>query len=232
MSDLQTVTVPGANALAELERLRAERERTGLYPVLLGNDEEFERVLKSRSYDERDVGEVLAASLEIDPVRWFAEVTDTIARSYHDSAEEADLDLIEETAEIGEEFGGTTIGAHCDVLSHEPYPEVVIALLPVQQPWEAFAHLRWGSWNDCPSPEVHCALHRYWQSNYGAEPASVTADVVECFVANPPATPETAMALGREQYLYCQDIVEQGTETVSALAGGLLGSNIWYFWWD
>jgi hypothetical protein len=32
--------------------------------------------------------------------------------------------------------------------------------------------------------------------------------------------------------MYCEDIVIQGTQTVENLAAGLLGNNLWYFWWD
>ncbi|MCC7229615.1 MAG: DUF4253 domain-containing protein, partial [Fimbriimonadaceae bacterium] len=35
-----------------------------------------------------------------------------------------------------------------------------------------------------------------------------------------------------EMYFYAPDIVEQGTETVKALAQEILGSSILYFWWD
>ncbi|WP_414650247.1 DUF4253 domain-containing protein, partial [Duganella sp.] len=34
------------------------------------------------------------------------------------------------------------------------------------------------------------------------------------------------------QYLYCADIVDQGTESIEALAATLLNARVWYFWWD
>jgi len=40
------------------------------------------------------------------------------------------------------------------------------------------------------------------------------------------------MELAKEQYIFCNDIVDQGVGTVSALAATLLDSNYWYFWWD
>ena len=40
------------------------------------------------------------------------------------------------------------------------------------------------------------------------------------------------MDLAWEQYLYCQDIVVQGCETIANLAATLLNSPFWYFWWD
>jgi hypothetical protein len=38
--------------------------------------------------------------------------------------------------------------------------------------------------------------------------------------------------LAREQYLYCGDIVDQGTGTLSRLATALMADDWWYFWWD
>ena len=41
-----------------------------------------------------------------------------------------------------------------------------------------------------------------------------------------------ALDLAREQYAYCPDLVDQGTETLSALAASLLKDEWWHFWWD
>ena len=40
------------------------------------------------------------------------------------------------------------------------------------------------------------------------------------------------MALAREQFVYCPDIVYQGTGTLAGLAAALLEGTTWYFWWD
>jgi hypothetical protein len=62
--------------------------------------------------------------------------------------------------------------------------------------------------------------------------ACVSGDVIEMTVARPPMTKEAAMELAKEQFLYCPDIVYQGTESVEALAAGLLDARVWFFWWD
>jgi hypothetical protein len=51
-------------------------------------------------------------------------------------------------------------------------------------------------------------------------------------VANPPTTKEDALKLAEEQFVYCEDIVTQGTETIENLAAGLINAKKWYFWWD
>jgi hypothetical protein len=51
-------------------------------------------------------------------------------------------------------------------------------------------------------------------------------------VARRPETRDEALALARLQYDYCDDIVEQGVETLSALGSSLMAHDWWYFWWD
>jgi Domain of unknown function (DUF4253) len=35
-----------------------------------------------------------------------------------------------------------------------------------------------------------------------------------------------------EQYVYCADIVRQGSDSIEVLAAGLVEAPVWYFWWD
>ena len=74
-------------------------------------------------------------------------------------------------------------------------------------------------------------LHR-WHRSYGAELVVMTHDILEFSVSRPPRSRADALELAREQYRYCADIVDQGTESVSNLAATLLNGTTWYFWWD
>ncbi|MBI5726174.1 MAG: DUF4253 domain-containing protein [Planctomycetes bacterium] len=94
------------------------------------------------------------------------------------------------------------------------------------------AFLKCGAWNECPEAAVHCAFHREWQAEFGAEITGMSGDIVECTVANPPLNKEVAIKLAWQQYWYCADIVGQGCESISNLAATLLNSPYWYFWWD
>ena len=60
----------------------------------------------------------------------------------------------------------------------------------------------------------------------------MSTDVWELFVENPPKTHEESELLAWEQFGYCGDIVWQGVGTVNSLAGTLINSSVWYFWWD
>ncbi len=66
----------------------------------------------------------------------------------------------------------------------------------------------------------------------GAELIGLGADTMNLRVSRKPATREQAFALAREQYFYCNDIIDQGMGSYRALAAGLMASDWWFFWWD
>lgn len=119
-----------------------------------------------------------------------------------------------------------------DILTRKPLDRVFIALVPTSDGTEVPAYFRWGNWNGCPAPQFHVAALRSWRDRYGAELVSLGADVMDIRVARRPETPDAAMALAREHYEYCNDIVDQGTGTISELAAMLMDTDWWYFWWD
>ena len=79
---------------------------------------------------------------------------------------------------------------------------------------------------------MHVAVHRKWREEYGAQIVGISGDTINMRVSRRPATREEALALAREQFLYCSDLVLQGTETLEVLAASLMESDWWYFWWD
>lgn len=119
-----------------------------------------------------------------------------------------------------------------DILTGKALPKVYIALLPTADATEVPAYLRWGGWNACPEPAYHVAALRAWRERYGAELVGMAFDTLNLRVARKPKTRDEALALAREHYVYCSDIVEQGTQTFSVLASALMNDDWWYFWWD
>jgi hypothetical protein len=75
-------------------------------------------------------------------------------------------------------------------------------------------------------------MARRWHEQYGAEIIGALPDLLEIWVARPSLIREDALELAREHYIYCNDIVIQGTQTLQALAAGLLGATAWFFWCD
>lgn len=221
------VTVHGRDATATWERLRGEGKGT---PVVVGDDEQAIRVFEAFDYDQRTPQEIVAAALS---VRFPDARKEDFGAEY---GEEAD-DILESVSgdwpesEI-EPFTTADLTVSRDILTGEFYDRVHIVLLPTQDATEAPAYLRFGGWNECPSPEVHVAALRSWRDRYGAVIAACSGDIMELQVERPPTTRADAMALATEQFLFCTDIVLQGTETIPALAQGLVGNRWWYFWWD
>lgn len=119
-----------------------------------------------------------------------------------------------------------------DMLSKAFLPEVNIALPPTALPWEIPAYLKYGDWNGCPAQEIHVALFKRWHELHGAEVFAMVRDVVELHVRRPPTTPAEAVAVAQEQYLYCPDIVLQGTDTIEGLSNEIINTDGWFFWWD
>lgn len=110
--------------------------------------------------------------------------------------------------------------------------KIMIAKIPTDKPWEVAAWVPMGGFNACPMPEEQVAIFKYWYEKYRAIPALVTPDVWEFFVENPPQTQDESEFLAWEQFGFCGDIVWQGVGTVNSLAGTLINSSHWYFWWD
>ncbi|CAG7659071.1 DUF4253 domain-containing protein [Paenibacillus allorhizosphaerae] len=109
---------------------------------------------------------------------------------------------------------------------------IIIAKIPTDKPWEVAAWIPMGGFNSCPLPEEQVAVFKYWYEKYGARPGLVTHDVWELLVEKPPKTQEESEFLAWEQFGFCGDIVWQGVGTVNSLAGSLINSTRWYFWWD
>jgi uncharacterized protein DUF4253 len=142
----------------------------------------------------------------------------------------------EEGAPLGEwpsEVDGSPgLSVACEVGTGKPLRRCHIALIPTEDWTTIPAHLNWGGWNACPHPEYHVAALRSWRDRFGAELAGLAFDTMNLKVARPPATRAAALDLAREQYAYCNDIVDQGVGTLSRLAASLAAHDWWFFWWD
>lgn len=213
--------VAGSEALAKLAELEGSG---GGFPVILGDADEFERVQGNFEGDsDQPVGALIAAALAIDPSNWFVDRQASDPEYY-------EIDDDEWPEQVGTNTHGLT--SHLDVLTGQPHASVNIAMIPAAEAWMVPCYMRVGGWNECPNAEEHAALFKYWGEKYGAVVACITGDVIEMTVARPPASREAALELAKEQFLYCADIVDQGAESIEALAAGLLNAPVWFFWWD
>ena len=243
----QIVTVPGAQALSEWQRLSEDPATT---PIILGGDDDLDRV--TQAFDPeygwtRDVtvAEILSRAdnlshpQAIDDLRE-AEMQQLLEFMRKERGDKADT-MIESLSTTSPELVGTwpdtaqtqtTIFSIHDYMTGRPYTQIHIAILPTADPTEAPAYLYFGGWNANPAPEYHVAALRSWRDRYGAVPVAITGDVIELRVGTRPESQAAALDLATEQYRYCEDIVLQGTGTLSNLAATLMESDYWYFWWD
>lgn len=107
---------------------------------------------------------------------------------------------------------------------------VILAKIPVKNPWEIFAYLPFGNWNECPNTLELMAVTKYWFEKYGAVPSTISHDELELSVSSS-IPKEKAMELAIEQYGFCPDVL-QSLDSVGMLADTLQKSKVWYFWGD
>ena len=142
---------------------------------------------------------------------------------------EWDEDFMEEMEDMEDAANNCFMG-YQDYSSRNTQP-LILAEIPVKNPWEVFAYLPFGGWNECPDTPELMAVTKYWFELYGAVPAVMTHDVLE-FALPAPVDQDAAPQLASEQYAFCPDIVDQGMGSVGMLTRMLSNSSVWYFWWD
>ena len=167
------------------------------------------------------------------PIKDGKAVLEELTGQRKEEAEDDDMDWEEEI--LGEMEGGyenNRISCYWDSDTDMTHP-LILAKIPVKNPWEIFAYLPFGNWNDCPDTPQLMAAAKYWFEQHGAVPAAMSHDELE-FLLPAPVSKEKAMEVAAEQYGFCPDIVdqEQDNPTVGNLADVLRQSTIWYFWWD
>lgn len=219
----EIVPVRGRTAVADWQRLRDAWRPAGFCPVVLGDATNVSAVFTNYSANERTTAEILASAGTRSAAQFFAgrQSGETDQPSFDDEGnwpfrapKSADFTI------------------HRDLFTGKTKDIVFIARLPTTTAAEIPALLKFGHGDEGPSAADHVSVLRHWDETYGVEIFGLTSDRLECRVARPPATRQNAMTLAREQYLYCNDIVEQGTESLPILAATLIHASNWYFWWD
>ncbi|RZL77882.1 MAG: DUF4253 domain-containing protein [Sphingomonas sp.] len=230
------VTVHGREALATWSRLRKDPDT---WPVVLGNDHDVAIIREGiEEIDKRRPDAILAIASTLSFPASLAAHRDDDVRDMREwmrdrgCAEEEEEHYEPPLGDWPVDVAPVGFIVASDSLTGQYHERVHIAVLPCSTGWEAMAYLRWGSWNDNPAAEYHVAALKNWNERFGAELVGCSHDVVNLHVATRPATREAALELAREQYLYCSDLIDQGTETLAALAGALMADDWWYFWWD
>lgn len=218
----ELIAVPGSKAMVTVEALQREGRESGFTAVLLGDAEDVAFLVENLGYHEDTPAQILQKAQVIDHAAWFVER----------EAEEPDYFDVPMGFWPEEAEPNNALMAHLDILTLRPRKQVYIGKIPTSHSWEVPAYLKLGGWNECPFPEHQVAISKYWHERYGAELVVATRDTVEYQVARPAQNRGEAERLAREQFLYCADIVHQGSQTLNNLTASLLNGTVWYFWWD
>jgi hypothetical protein len=217
------LTVPRPQALDAVHSLQALSTQSGYWPVLGWEPRWWE---ESEEYRTQVTSGSTAALLEeatrISPEDWLAQQQAGEPTLF--SRAEVDLGPWPEASHPQD-----TLWFFQDA-AMKGQARLPLALVPATRGWQVPAVVRFDA--GMVAEAVHVALLKRWQEAYGAEVVVVLPDVLELQVQHPPATRAAAFELAWEQYLYCPDIVIQGTQTLSNLAASLLNASIWFFWWD
>lgn len=235
---LYALMVPETDAIAQWRRLRDVLSEHGYWPVV-GFDSRWLDESTSYGLARHMAGstrDILIESEAVDPEQWMAAQEqgwlETLRGGAAESGEPEPADVYEGIwgawPEHPEPYRSYAIPHYA--ATHDPTAQVPIALVPATACWQVPAVLRLDS--EYASSAVHVAMARRWYDHYGAEIVGMLPDTLEMQVEHPPTTCEDAGSLAKEQFLYCPDVVIQGTQTLLALAAGLLHGSAWYFWWD
>ncbi|MBS6756325.1 DUF4253 domain-containing protein [Hungatella hathewayi] len=163
------------------------------------------------------------------PIKDGKAVLEELTGQRKEEAEDDDMDWEEEV--LGEMEGGEPndrFSSYWDDDTEMTYP-LILAKIPVKNPWEIFAYLPFGNWNDCPNTPELMAAAKYWFEQYGAVPAAMSHDELE-FLLPAPVPKEKAMDVAVEQYGFCPDLDQNAS--IGTLADTIYQSTVWYFWWD
>jgi uncharacterized protein DUF4253 len=231
------LAVPPHEMLTYWQRLRDLAPITGHWPVLGWGRSWLDNVPEYRSRVESgSTAEILAESERVDLVRWQQErIGEELELLKEDAAEYGLEEPRDPFASVEGDWpeDATPYTGFKTARSNEarePISPLPIALIPTPISWQVPAYLRFDA--GFISPAIHTAMARRWHEQYGAEVIGAFPDLMEMQVSQSPLTREDALELAKEQYNYCNDIVIQGTQTLQALAAGLLGGTAWFFWWD
>ena len=227
--------------MAAYNYAKRDSAQEGFVPVLIKADDETlleclvmnadpENDADIYEFDLKAVTEYRKKMLSA-PIKDGKAVLEELTGQRKEEAEDDDMDWDEEV--LGEMEGGEPndrFSSYWDDDTEMTYP-LILAKIPVKNPWEIFAYLPFGNWNDCPDTPELMAAAKYWFEQYGAVPAAMSHDELE-FLLPAPVPKEKAMDAAVELYGFCPDLDQNEDGSIGSLADALWQSTVWYFWWD
>ena len=137
------------------------------------------------------------------------------------------MDVLGEHVENG--VGNTSFNGIINSETEQTLP-LLLAEVPVKQPWQVLAWFPVRGGDNCPDAEHLVSVAKHWYEEYGATPAVISEGIIE-FAVPQPVSEEDSLPLAEEHYAFCTDIVDQSLGTIHALADVLRKSTVWFFCW-
>lgn len=142
--------------------------------------------------------------------------------------------LADKAAEAGEPPRGVPIlPTRGDSDFAVPKSDGLLGLVEAEHSWQIPALLPWkGSTNWELYGAEHATVLKSWHERHEVEVVSMTWDILELYVPNPPSNDEDILATAEEVYAYCPDLLAAGVPTLDDLAIHMIRSRAWYFRWN
>lgn len=200
--------VRASEALGWWLQIRQVHDKTGWLPVLLGPADDW-----------LDNGEGVLHEGE-----------DELARL--DEIDAKTL-LEDKAAEAGEPPRGVPIlPTRGDSDFAVPKSDGLLGLVQAEYGWQIPALLPWkGSTNWELYGAEHAAVLRSWHEQHEVELVSMTWDILELYVPNPPTADADVLTAASQIHAYCPDLLAAGVPTLDDLAVHMVRSRAWYFRW-
>jgi hypothetical protein len=221
-------------ALAAWEAAAALTGQTGLAPLIRAFPiqecqlADFLEELTKVPAERRE-----AASIEVAPILTQRQVRleQALAEADEDEGLERPADALASLRDGLEQQSPDELAPHASKpFVFQTEGKYVVLTLVACEPWELPVCIGFGGWNEAPYPVVQSAVLRHWSLRYGAELVATGGAYLEMRTKQA-LTPSQLKTLAWEQFLFAEDSVLQGTETVAALAQEI-ASGHWFFWWD
>jgi hypothetical protein len=224
-----------ADPAASWSALWDARERTGLWPLLVGG-------LSEQSLADYWMLPTAPETIERqDPDDARAGLWDSINASDEDEDDlEWDDGVPHNDPWPGLAVTGVPVGDP-DAVAEWYVQEILgsripwrLGLVPVERSADVLARTGWsGPCNHTNATNELSAVLRSWEDRFGARVVAIELATLHVSVAAPPQDLDHARAVALEHFAFCPDNIWQSdTNTLDRYAETLIGVNTWTFWWD
>jgi hypothetical protein len=229
------------HALALWEEASARARETGLAPVIRTTQVQQHELKNKWGIDYLGVEQIPAnrqKAAQLDVSAYFAEREARMDEVLADCIDDDEAEARSGEQQRAEQAAGLARLSAEELAPVAPRPFVfqragayVVLVLVACVPWELPACIGVGGWNQAPTSAEQSAVLRHWSQRYGGELVAIGDSGYMEHRTLRTLTPPELKTLAWEMFLFCEDVVLQGTYTVAALAKEL-ASGHWYLWWD